>query len=215
MEKKKIVPAGKTSCELIVSKSRFIGSMDYASSIDEAREFIRSIQADFPDASHHVPAFIIGHEATRITHCSDAGEPAGSSGRPALAVLEGSGLGDVVVVVTRYFGGTKLGIGGLVRAYGDTVRELVAKTKRAQKVSAMAMKLKFTYPYVERIRSLILDNSGQVISEEFEVGVITEAMIPINNLDNFENQLANLTGGAASVTRLDELEVLVPINSGR
>ncbi|HKZ44520.1 MAG TPA: YigZ family protein [Anaerolineales bacterium] len=194
--------------------SRFIGSLAYASSVEDARDYVRTIQGEYPDASHHVPAYIIGHDVTQVTHCSDAGEPSGSAGRPILAVLQGSGLGDVVVVVTRYFGGTKLGIGGLVRAYGDTVRKLIAETKRAWKVSAITMKIEFDYPFVDRVRSLVASNSGQIRSEGFEVKVNMTAILPLETRENFEHGLSDLTSGTAAITKLDAVELLVPIVTG-
>ena len=96
--------------------SRFIATLAPVFSPEEARTFIAHIKKEFADASHNVPAYIIGGGNTVTEFCSDDGEPSGTSGKPALAVLRGSGLGDVAVVITRYFGGTLLGTGGLVKA---------------------------------------------------------------------------------------------------
>jgi uncharacterized YigZ family protein len=114
--KRYLIPAEEIRREIVVINSRFIASLAPAFTVEQAKNYLINIRKEFSDASHHVPAYIIGHYSSEISHCSDAGEPSGSAGRPALAVLRGSGLGDVIVVVTRYFGGTKLGIGGLVRA---------------------------------------------------------------------------------------------------
>src|SRR5512145_2572778 len=95
---RRIVPFQETEHEIVVVNSRFIGSLAYAASVDEARSFISKIKDRYPDASHHVPAFIIGHGQSVIAHCTDDGEPSGTAGRPALAVLQGSGIGDAVVV---------------------------------------------------------------------------------------------------------------------
>ena len=211
---KKIVPSGITRNNLNVQRSRFIGSMTHTSSVEEARAYIHTIQKEFRDASHHVPAYIIGHGASQVTHCSDAGEPSGSAGRPTLAVLQGSGLGDVVVVITRYFGGTKLGIGGLVRAYGDSVRDLIAKTKRAQKVKALTVTINFGYPYVDRIRSMVTANSGHIREESFEVNVMMKAILPVSILEDFDDKLSELTNGTAKMTKLEFVEVLVPLGNG-
>ena len=94
--------------------------------------FIARIKKEFADASHNVPAYIIGGGNTVTEFCSDDGEPNGTSGKPALAVLRGSGLGDVAVVVTRYFGGTLLGTGGLVKAYTEATQLVVQAVPRAQ-----------------------------------------------------------------------------------
>lgn len=113
------IPAAETRVELVVVNSRFIATAAPAFSVEAARAFVGRVRGEFADASHNVPAYLIGHGAATIAHCHDDGEPAGTAGRPVLAVVQGSGLGDIAVVVTRYFGGTKLGTGRLVRAYGD------------------------------------------------------------------------------------------------
>ena len=104
------------------------------------------IKQEFADASHNVPAFVVGYGNAVTAHCNDDGEPSGTAGRPMLAVLQGSGLGDAAVVVTRYFGGTKLGTGGLVRAYGDAVRAVLEIAPRAEKVPTHTVM--FGLPYI-------------------------------------------------------------------
>ncbi len=111
-----------------MSNSRFIAHLAPAASVEEAKAFIDQIRAEYADATHNVPAYVIGYGASVTAHCNDDGEPAGTAGRPILAVLQGSGLGDVVLVVTRYFGGTKLGTGGLVRAYTEAAQAVLAVT---------------------------------------------------------------------------------------
>ena len=128
-----LVPAEEIRREQIVVNSRFIASLAPVFSVDDAKAFITRIKTEFADASHNVPVYLIGHGDSEIAHCTDAGEPSGTAGRPALAVLRGSGLGDVAVVVTRYFGGTKLGTGGLVRAYSEAVRSVVEAVPRAER----------------------------------------------------------------------------------
>ena len=127
-----MIPAAEARVETAAGNSRFIATIGPAFTTDEAKAFIARIKAEFADATHNVPAYVIGHGQTTIAHCHDDGEPSGTAGRPMLAVLQGSGLGDVVVVITRYFGGTKLGTGGLVRAYGDAVREALLVVPRAE-----------------------------------------------------------------------------------
>src|SRR5512136_2760165 len=141
------VPLHEIRREISISNSRFIASLAPSFSVDEARAFIQRIKAEFPDATHHVPVYLIGQGDSEIAHCSDAGEPSGTAGRPALAILRGSGLGDVVVVVTRYFGGTKLGTGGLVRAYSDAARSVLAILPRAVLVATHTVMLALPYSY--------------------------------------------------------------------
>ena len=142
------VPAQETHTEIRVRNSRFIATIAPAFTVAEAKLFIAHIRDAYPTASHHVPAFLIGHGATVTAHCSDDGEPAGTAGRPILAILQGSGLGDVVVVVTRYFGGSKLGTGGLVRAYGNAVRAVLDILPRAQTCSNPHRHINHTLPSV-------------------------------------------------------------------
>src|SRR5215216_7189866 len=121
-----LVPLHEIRRELIVVNSRFIATLVPAFNIDEARSFLARIRHEFGDASHNVPAYIIGGGNTVTEYFSDDGEPSGTAGKPTLMVLRGSGLGDVAVVITRYFGGTLLGTGGLVRAYGAAVKAVLA-----------------------------------------------------------------------------------------
>ncbi len=125
MTEQKLIPARRIETEFIDRNSRFITNAGPVFSVSDAQGFINWVKNKYPDASHHVPAYIIGHGNAILVHCSDDGEPSGTAGRPALAVLQGSGLGDIAVVITRYFGGTKLGTGGLVRAYSDSVRQVL------------------------------------------------------------------------------------------
>ncbi len=105
------IPATFARTEIRVINSRFIGSADYTPTVDDAKAFIARIREEFPDATHHVYAFLAGYGASVTAGMSDDGEPSGTGGRPMLAVLQGSGLGDITVVATRYFGGTLLGTG--------------------------------------------------------------------------------------------------------
>ena len=157
------IPACETSAEIKVKNSRFIATIAPIFSVDEAKKFIKHIKAEYSDANHNVPAFVVGHGASVIAHCNDDGEPSGTAGRPVLAVLNGSGLGDAVVVVTRYFGGTKLGTGGLVRAYGEVVRAVLEITPRAERVPAHTVMVVTPYTWFERLRILIENFNGQIL----------------------------------------------------
>src|SRR4029078_4802467 len=105
--------------------------------------------------THHVYAYLIGHGATTTLGMSDDGEPPGTAGRPAMAVLKGSGLGDVALVITRYFGGTLLGTGGLVRAYGDAAKAVLALLPREEKIDRRELSITLPYTAYEPTRRLI------------------------------------------------------------
>ena len=157
------VPAEEIRRKLTVSNSRFISTLVPVFSVEDAKAFIARIKVEFSDASHNVPLYLIGHGDSEIAHCTDAGEPSGTAGRPALTVLRGSGLGDVAVVVTRYFGGTKLGTGGLVRAYSEAVRLVVDAVPHAEKVLTHTIMLVFPYTYLERVRLLVASNGNSAL----------------------------------------------------
>ncbi len=205
------VPAHEIRRELTISNSRFITTLAPAFSVDEAKAFVARIKAEFPDASHNVPLYIIGHGASEIAHCSDAGEPSGTAGRPALAVLRGSGLGDVAVVITRYFGGTKLGTGGLVRAYSDAVRLVVEAVPRAEKVLTHTVMLVFPYTYLERVRLLVASHTGTVLDEEFTADVTLTARLVVEKLSAFQASLSDLTKGKVQAEIIETKEILMPL----
>jgi len=205
------VPAGQAETELRVFNSRFIASLSPAFSLVEARAFIDQVKAHYPDASHHVPLYLIGHGDSVTAHCSDAGEPFGTAGRPALAVLQGSGLGDVVVVITRYFGGTKLGTGGLVRAYSDAVRAVLAITRRAERVATHTVRFELPYSLLERARRLVSAHHGQVIDEDFTANVVVTTRFSVEALPSFQEGLSGLTNGSVQAHIIESGEILMPV----
>lgn len=205
-----LVPAQEIRRQLIISNSRFISTLAPAFSVDEARTFIQRIKAEFTDATHHVPLYLIGHGDSEIAHCSDAGEPSGTAGRPALAVLRGSGLGDVAVVVTRYFGGTRLGTGGLVRAYSQAVRMVVDAVPRAEKVLTHTVMLAFPYTYLERIRLLVAAHTGIILDEAFAGDVTLTARLTVDKLAHFQSALSDLTRGTVRAEIIETKEILFP-----
>jgi uncharacterized YigZ family protein len=205
------VPLHEARRELVVSNSHFIASLAPVFSVDEARAFIQRIKTEFPDATHHVPIFLVGHGASEIAHCSDAGEPSGTAGRPALAVLRGSGLGDVAVVITRYFGGTKLGTGGVVRAYSESVRMVIEAVPRAEKVLTHTVMLAFPYTYLERVRLLVAAQSGEVLDEAFTADVTLSARLRVERLPSFQDALSELTNGKVHAEIIETKEILMPL----
>jgi uncharacterized YigZ family protein len=189
------VPAGEARAEIEVLNSRFIATAAPVSSVKEAREFIARVKHEFADATHNVPAYIVGYGASVIAHCHDDGEPAGTAGRPALAVLRGSGLGDVAVVVTRYFGGTKLGTGGLVRAYGDAVRAVLQVVVRAERVATHTVFISMPYAYYERVRQTVSAHNGRILEEDFGQEVSMTAQFAVDLVPGFQSALSDLSNG--------------------
>lgn len=208
-----LVPAGEIRRTLMVVNSRFIASMAPVFSVEEARDFIARIRVEFADATHNVPVYLVGGGDHVIAHCSDDGEPSGTAGRPALAVLKGSGLGDVAVVITRYFGGTKLGTGGLVRAYQDAMRQVVTDVPRAEKRSVHVLMLEAPYTYLERLRRLASTQNYVILGEDFGEQVMMTIQIPIEHLESFQAALTELSNGQLQAALIETRQVLMPLHS--
>jgi uncharacterized YigZ family protein len=198
-----LIPAREARAEITVVNSRFIATAAPVFSVDEAKAFVARIKSEFSDATHNVATYLIGHGASVIAHCGDDGEPAGTAGRPALAVLRGSGLGDVAVVVTRYFGGTKLGTGGLVRAYGDAVREVLAILPRAMRVPTHTVVVVTPYSYFERLRLLVAAHRGRVLSEDFAAQVTVTAQLEVARFPAFRTALQEISSGTLEAKIID------------
>jgi len=190
-----LIPASQCHTEIVVVNSRFIASIAPAFSVEEARAFIASVRIAYPDATHHVPAFIIGHGASITEHCSDDGEPQGTAGRPVLAVLKGSGLGDAVVVVTRYFGGTKLGTGGLVRAYTDAAKAVLSGLPLAEKIATVTAVIVLPYPFYDRVRLLMTELDGLILDQNFAADVTLTVQFKEDQFSEFQSALKDLSNG--------------------
>ena len=206
------IPAAERRIETSVLNSRFIAVVAPVFSVEAARQFITSIKNEYPDATHHVPAYIIGFGSSVISHCSDDGEPSGTAGRPALAVLSGSGFGDIAVVVTRYFGGTKLGTGGLVRAYSDAVRQVLAGLPRAEKVSTHSVLVAASYAWYDRLQTLILNHSGAVLKQDLAAGITLTIRLPVENFAAFQRTLTDASHGSIQAIIISTEETILPFN---
>jgi uncharacterized YigZ family protein len=209
-----LIPAREVRIEMTVVNSRFIATAGPAFSVEEARAFVDRVRAEFDDASHNVPAFVIGHGSSVIAHCTDDGEPSGTAGRPALAVLQGSGLGDAVVVVTRYFGGTKLGTGGLVRAYGDAVREVIRVLPLAEKAPTHTVMAAMPYSLFERARLLVAAHHGEILDEDFAVDVTVTARFAVERFTAFQAGLRELSAGQVEALIVEsDAETIMPVGA--
>ena len=140
---------------MAVLGSRFIASTRRANSVESAREQLHEIREEMANASHHAYAFRVGYGDSVTEGKGDDGEPRGTAGAPILAVLRGSDLGDILIVVTRYFGGRKLGRGGLVRAYGGAANDLLAIIAVEERIERSQLILAVPYPFLERVRRLL------------------------------------------------------------
>lgn len=198
------VPLGPARAEINVLNSRFIASLDYVDSVEEARAFIEGVRREFPDASHNVSAFIVGGGNSSTDFCSDDGEPSGTSGRPLLSVLHGSGLGNVAVVVTRYFGGTLLGTGGLVKAYSEAGKRVLAHTRRGVLAALTILHIDLPYALFDTFKSSLSQFSASIRDEKFFETILLDVEVPSAEVELFYSRLADLSSGGVKADFLGE-----------
>jgi len=211
MTKNYAVPLTEIRREHTVVNSRFIVTLAPAFSIVEARAFMARIKKEFSDATHNVPVYIIGGGNTVTEYFSDDGEPSGTSGKPALAVLRGSGLGDVVLVITRYFGGTLLGTGGLVKAYTESAQLVVNSVGRGQRVPVHLILLAIPYNLLERVRLLSTRHRGEILGEDFAGDIMMSLQLPVSEFDGFQTGLRELSAGRLQAEVIETKETIMPI----
>ena len=197
------IPAATCRVEDEIKRSRFITTLAHTPAREDARIFIDQICAEFPDASHNCWAFLIGPPGTTgNVGMSDDGEPHGTAGRPMLTVLTHSRLGDVTAVVTRYFGGTKLGKGGLVRAYSGGVQHALEKVQCTERVTRVTVLATIGYASYESFKRLLPDFEVRVVAEDFGSDITCELAVPEEQVGPFKQAVGNLTRGQAQVEEM-------------
>jgi len=205
------VPLSEIRREHVIVNSRFIATLAPVFSIEEARAFLARIKKEFADATHNVPAYIIGGGNTVTEYFSDDGEPAGTAGRPALAVLRGSGLGDAALVITRYFGGTLLGTGGLVKAYTESAQMVVKTVGRGQRVPVHGVMLAIPYHLLERVRLLAARHRGEILGEDYAADITMTMQFPVDEFDAFQAGLRELSAGKLQAEVVETKQMVVAI----
>lgn len=193
------IAVGEVEVEVRAKNSRFIGCAAPAESVDDAKAFIAAMRERYPDASHHCYAFAAGYGAT-VTHgMSDDGEPSGTAGKPMLAVVQGAGIGDVIVVATRYFGGTKLGTGGLVKAYTETAQAALEAVPVEMKVETELLSVNLSYDSYAPCKKRIKELGALIEHEAFEASVLLQVRAEIDIVESVRRALADMTAGRALV----------------
>lgn len=199
------VPAGVQRVEEEIKRSRFITTVGPAPSLEAARASIAQVSAEFADASHNCWAYVVGPPgSTSQIGMSDAGEPHGTAGRPMLNVLLHSGVGDIVAVVTRYFGGTLLGTGGLVKAYSGGVQLGLQALPVVEKVAMAEVVVVIDYGAVTPFQRLLPDFEAEVVRQEFAADATFVIRLPEEKVDALSAQVVELTSGLALVERASE-----------
>ncbi len=199
------VPAAVHRAELDVRRSRFITTLAPAPTVDDATAFIRAVSAEFADATHNCWAYVAGPPGTTAqVGMSDDGEPHGTAGRPMLTVLLHSGVGDIAAVVTRYFGGVKLGTGGLARAYGGGVQDALATMPRAERVELVALALVVAYGDIGAVQQLLATYEAEIVGQEYVTDVRYALHLPVGHFDAFRGAVLDATRGQAQLTTPDD-----------
>lgn len=198
-----LIPAKRTRIKIEIARSKFIATVEYAPSVSAAQEFIAEIRTEMPDANHHIYAYRVGHNNTITEGMTDDGEPKGTAAPPTLAVLRGSQIGDIVIVTTRYFGGTKLGTGGLVRAYSEAAQTAINELKLTEKIEKQIIGIETPYKLYDMIRKTLLEHHGEIIDEVFEADVTILAWLPILQFTPLTNALRDLSAGNIRPILLD------------
>ncbi|KIR02392.1 protein co-occurring with transport system [Lachnospiraceae bacterium TWA4] len=191
------------SGEIIEKKSRFIATVEPVEDEESALAFIEKTKKNYWDARHNCFAYIIGKE-NPIMRCSDDGEPSGTAGRPMLDVLTGADLCNVCVVVTRYFGGTLLGTGGLVRAYSKSVQEGLQNSVVIEKKAAYIAEATCDYNWVGKLQYLSNQMTIPILETEYTESASMKFLIPIDEKGRFISQVTEATSAKVEVVITDE-----------
>lgn len=188
---------GPAQAELIVMRSRFLGLLEPVADPEEARIRLKEAKAEFSDATHVVHAFRTGLEGSETMGCSDDGEPSGTAGRPALDVLKGSGGGNALLLIVRWFGGTKLGTGGLVRAYGDTAKAVVGAALWQEFQASLAIRITVDWSEHRALMKELAALGATIEAETFSSGVTIDADVAAELFDTLQARTVDLTRGRA------------------
>lgn len=191
--------------ETIVNKSRFICYLSPCQSTEQARLLVKTQQEAHPQASHHCYAYLSSApDDSQNYGFSDDGEPSGTAGKPMLSMLQGGAIGEICAVVVRYFGGTKLGTGGLQRAYGLSVKNALEEMPSKLKIPMVDKQLACQYGQVNDILHLLEQIGGHVKSQDYGEQIAFVLTIPVEQVDNFARQLQTISAGQLILSKADE-----------
>ncbi|WP_413496149.1 IMPACT family protein [Morganella psychrotolerans] len=201
-----LIPAEPVMFTEEIKKSRFITLLQHTDGVDDAKQFIQSVKDEYPDARHHCWAFVAGRpDDSQKLGFSDDGEPTGTAGKPIIAQLLGSEIGEITAVVVRYFGGIKLGTGGLVRAYGNGVQQSLKLLITKIKVPQVLCEITCDYSFINQIELLVRQVEGTVIASDFGADVTLRISIPATLLSEVGDKLRDLSRGMLELTCLDDI----------
>ena len=193
------------SSDVEVKKSHFLCALRNVRSEDEARSFIEEIRKKHYDARHNCFAMRIGTPDSVFERSGDDGEPQGTAGKPMLEILKGADLYDVCAVVTRYFGGTLLGTGGLVRAYSDSLKEALEASEIGELTEGTEIRIQCGYSLAEKIKRLARDLGVYTLNEEYGADCTLTFLVKNAGMDEFENSVTAVSLGQTKVQRVCSL----------
>ena len=192
------------SGEIVEKKSRFIANIKSVETVEEAQVYIEEMKKKYWDAGHNCSAFSVGTEQV-TTRCSDDGEPSGTAGKPILEVISGSGIHNIVVVVTRYFGGTLLGTGGLVRAYTDATRAGIENSDIVEKIPGRRVDIAMDYTDLGKLQYLLAQNEVLTEDTEYTDKVIIHALFPESDKEMLKKKITEATSGRVMTQEGEEV----------
>ncbi|WP_272681605.1 IMPACT family protein [Providencia sp. PROV129] len=196
-----LIPAETISFTEEIKKSRFITYLAHTEGIEAAKDYIQSIKAQYPDARHHCWAFVAGRpDDSQQLGFSDDGEPTGTAGKPIMAQLLGSQLGEITCVVVRYFGGIKLGTGGLVKAYGNGAQQALKILSTQTKVPQKVFNLVCDYSLINAIEQLLAQVNGVILHSDYNEVVALQITIPAALEQEVNDKLRDISRGALALT---------------
>ena len=205
MDNRYPIPAARHRVEEEIRRSRFITTVAHTPTVEDARAFIAEMRTEFADASHNCWAYVVGPPgSTARIGMSDDGEPHGTAGKPMLTVLLHAGVGDVAAVVTRYFGGTLLGKGGLVRAYSGGVQLALASLPLAERIPSATMTLVVDYSHVTPLQRLAPSFEVEFLDEEYAQDVTYRIKLPLTQVEGFTAAVEELTSGGALIGEIKD-----------
>mgnify|MGYP003602838164 FL=1 len=200
-----LIPASPVTVSEEIKKSRFITLLAHTSGVNEAKDFIQQVKLQHLTARHHCWAFVAGRPTdSQQLGFSDDGEPSGTAGKPILAQLMGSGIGEITAVVVRYYGGIKLGTGGLVRAYGSGVQQALKQIEVKYKVPQVENTLQCDYGQLAIVETLLQQVEGQIIGSEYAQFVTLHLSLPATQASQVGDKLRDLSRGTLQLTPISQ-----------
>lgn len=197
-----LIPAEIVRTEFTIKKSRFVTTVQMTATVAAARARLADLRSEMPGANHRVYAFRIGFGNSITEGMSDDGEPSGTAGPPTLAVVRGSGIGDILLVTARFFGGTKLGTGGLVRAYTTSAQAALAELKTELKVEKRTVGIDMPYSFYNLVKRLIAAHRGTIVDEVFNEEILVIASFVESDAARFAIELRERSAGRVSPVSL-------------